>query len=492
VHCSEGMNKYTSYRVDVRVPPAGSGTRMEESGMLAHLRQQTAPSAVLRRYSDFLWLYERMHRERAGAVVPPLPEKQAVARFSAAFVEDRRVHLEQFLRRVAVHPELHDCPALDLFLRAEDAAFLMAKQSNSNSTGNTPYTFSPDPNSYAIQAPPKKDGIKKWFSEAKTSIAGDLVRSPDDDLFEEIERYVHNLDMQMRGVSQQASSLVRKGKEIANGLFEFGLAFNLLGQSESDGLGQALGKMGEAADRLSVLSAEHAEGEMARFEEPLRDYIKTVHAVKVALSRRHEKRVSYTARLAEVDAKKANLFRLRGQPGMEAKAYAAEMSLQRHQESVNVARDEFAAVSQRVLREVDRFKTEKAHEMRTTVLDYITLQVEYNRRMEEIWTNLIPQLSLDLDGNAKHTTYNPNVTVVDNLVSTSSNNTSAAGTAPTTFPSTMPPQPPLQPPPQPPMMGGSSSGGGWANSSGSTQPYGGSAPVAEPGVIQYRDPLPGL
>eukprot|EP00978_Attheya_sp_CCMP212_P029228 scaffold103334_cov48-Attheya_sp.AAC.1 len=388
------MNKYTSYRVDVRVPPAGSGTRMEESGMLAHLRQQTVvPSAVLRRYSDFLWLYERMHRERAGAVVPPLPEKQAVARFSAAFVEDRRIHLEQFLRRVA-------------------------------------------------------------------------------------------------GVSQQASSLVRKGKEIANGLFEFGLAFNLLGQSESDGLGQALGKMGEAADRLSVLSAEHAEGEMARFEEPLRDYIKTVHAVKVALSRRHEKRVSYTARLAEVDAKKANLFRLRGQPGMEAKAYAAEMSLQRHQESVDVARDEFAAVSQRVLREVDRFKTEKAHEMRTTVLDYITLQVEYNRRMEDIWTNLIPQLSLDLDGTPKNTTYNTNVTVTDNFVTTSSNTSSAAAAAASS--STMPPQPPLQPPPQPPIMGGSPGGGGWANSSGSAQPYGGSAPVAEPGVIQYRDPLPGL
>mmetsp|Transcript_3021 Transcript_3021/g.5486 ORF Transcript_3021/g.5486 Transcript_3021/m.5486 type:complete len:90 (-) Transcript_3021:125-394(-) len=67
-----------------------------------------------------------------------------------------------------------------------------------------------------------------------------------------------------------------------------------------------------------------------------------------------------------------------------------------------------------------------------------------------------------------------------------------AAAAATTLSSTMPPQPPLQPPPQPPIMGGSSGGGGWANSSGSAQPYGGSAPVAEPDVIQYRDPLPGL
>merc|ERR1712176_995012 len=116
---------------------------------------------------------------------------------------------------------------------------------------------------------PKKDGFKRWFAEAKTSMTGDLVRSPDDDLFEEIHRYVHGLDVQMKNVSTQASGLVRKGKEIANGLFEFGLAFNLLGQSEADALGDALCNMGETADKLSVLSAEHAEKEMSQFEEPL-------------------------------------------------------------------------------------------------------------------------------------------------------------------------------------------------------------------------------
>jgi sorting nexin-1/2 len=353
-------------------------------------------SAVLRRYSDFLWLYERLHVERAGAIVPPIPEKQPVGRFSPAFVEDRRVHLERFLRRVAVHPELADAPCLDTFLRADDVTFHAAKHAK----GQVMMSAS-QANIMSQSSPPKKEGIKRWFAEAKTSMTGDLVRSPDDDLFDEIHRYVHGLDNQMRNVSHQASGLVRKGKEIANGLFEFGLAFNLLGQSEADALGDALGKMGETADCLSVLSAEHAEKEMAQFEEPLQDYIKVIHAVKLALQRRHEKRLSYSTCLAEVEAKQSQLGKLRLQIGSEAKAYAAEMSLRRAQEAADVARDDFATVSQRVLREVDRFKREKAEDMRRTVLDYINLQVDYNKRMEEVWGTLIPQLErVQLDSNS--------------------------------------------------------------------------------------------
>jgi Vps5 C terminal like len=153
-----------------------------------------------------------------------------------------------------------------------------------------------------------------------------------------------------------------------------------------------LSEMGGTADRISVLSAEHAEREMREFEEPLQDYVKTIHAVKLALQRRQEKRVTYSTCLAEVEAKNVQLGKLRMQIGSEAKAYSTEMSLRRAQEAADVAREDFAVVSQRVLREVDRFKREKAEDMRRVVLDYINLQVEYNKRMEEVWATLIPKL----------------------------------------------------------------------------------------------------
>lgn len=459
VQHSEGMNKYTSYRVDVRPPAVNPGDSAQDV-----MLNNSAFSAVLRRYSDFLWLYERLHMEKAGGIIPPLPEKQPVGRFSPAFVEDRRRHLEVFIRRVAVHPELADAKALDTFLRADDVTFQAAKNAKSEiilaSSMAMTTTMAPKQN---------QNSFKRWFAEAKTSISGDLVRSPDDDLFEEIQRYVHGLDTQMKNVSGQATGLVRKGKEIANGLFEFGLAFNLLGQSEADALGDALSQMGETADRLSVLSADHAEKEMSQFEEPLQDYIKTIHAVKLALQRRHDKRLTYSTCLSEVEAKQSNLAKLRATPGQEAKAYAAEMSLRRATEATNVASEDFAAVSQRVLREVDRFKREKAEDMRRTVLDYINLQVEYNKKTEEIWSTLIPQLErVQLDSNS-------------NAV---------------TAPSQAPPQPPVQQqiqqqaPPQPVAPQQQQQQQYMASNNGTN--FSPQAPFADPSMIsvQYRNPPP--
>jgi len=426
------MNKYTSYRVDVR------------STNSSDLQTTQAFSAVLRRYSDFLWLYEKLQEERAGAIVPPLPEKQPVGRFSPAFVEARRKELERFLRRVALHPELQDSTSLDTFLRADDVTFQATKHSKANVVLQQS-TMGAASNMMPMAAPPqvarpKKEGIKRWFAETKTSISGDLVKSPDDELFEEIQRYVHGLDTQMKNVATQATGLVRKGKEIANGMFEFGLAFNVLGQSEADALGDALCKLGETADRLSVLSAEHADQEAAQFEDPLVDMIKRIHAVKLALHKRHEKRLTYSTCLQSVESKQTQLAKLRAQIGMEAKAYATEMSLRRAQETAEVARQDFATVSQRVLREVDRFKRETVEDMRRTVLEYVRLQVDYNKRMEGIWATLIPELErVQLD---------PNANVVGSSSNGGSNSMSAASMGPPIHSQPIPPNPQQAMPPQ--------------------------------------------
>lgn len=171
VQHAEGVNKYTSYRVDVR--PQNSDLSSTQNF-----------SAVLRRYSDFLWLYEKLQTERSGTIVPPLPGKSPVGRFNPAFVEARRRELERFLRRSAVHPELQDCPCLDVFLRADDVTFYAAKNSKSDSVGvmqqsgmigmaNNMLGTTQMPTS-----PTKKEGFKRWFAETKTSISGDLVSKP--------------------------------------------------------------------------------------------------------------------------------------------------------------------------------------------------------------------------------------------------------------------------------------------------------------------------
>lgn len=74
---------------------------------------------VKRRYRDFLWLYNTMHGNNPGVVVPPPPEKQALNRFETNFVESRRQALEKMLNKIAAHPTLQHDPDLKLFLESE-------------------------------------------------------------------------------------------------------------------------------------------------------------------------------------------------------------------------------------------------------------------------------------------------------------------------------------------------------------------------------------
>jgi len=201
-----------------------------------------------------------------------------------------------------------------------------------------------------------------------------------------------SLESQMKVVVKHTQSLVKKGRETATGLFEFGLAFTLLGQSEEDDLGGALTQVGHTADSLSVLSTTQAEMESKQFESPLIDYIRLIGSVKAALKQRENKLVSFSAATADLTGKRSSLAKVQGVAGKEEKVVAAEAAVKASEEALAASEQEFKGCSKRCLREVARFKEEKAVDMRKTVLDYINLQIEYNKRMEETWTALVPQL----------------------------------------------------------------------------------------------------
>jgi sorting nexin-1/2 len=60
-----------------------------------------------------------LHNNVPGTIVPPPPEKQAVGRFNADFVESRRQALERMLNKIAAHPALQRDSDLKLFLESE-------------------------------------------------------------------------------------------------------------------------------------------------------------------------------------------------------------------------------------------------------------------------------------------------------------------------------------------------------------------------------------
>ena len=83
---------------------------------------QAGSFSVLRRYSDFLWLYETLSLNNPGVVVPPVPEKSPFGRFEDTFVQQRRLGLEKCINKMSNHPVLAKDADLKMFLESDSFA----------------------------------------------------------------------------------------------------------------------------------------------------------------------------------------------------------------------------------------------------------------------------------------------------------------------------------------------------------------------------------
>ncbi|KAJ0406251.1 hypothetical protein ATCC90586_008209 [Pythium insidiosum] len=365
----EGMNAYISYKIST-----------------ATNRPQFTKSAfsVIRRYSDFVWLHANLSAMYPGVVVPPLPEKLLVGRFSPEFIESRRRALQLFLQRCSMHPELQHSEHLTTFLEASDELLT---------------TFKSDPkNDIAKHA---RGSIFQWLDETVTTISStlgaantgsNLEKSAADVEVEEMMAYIDGLEPIMTGLHKHAHGLTKRAREIADGLFEFGVAYALLGKTEENpSLQEALREVGQCSDRLSLLAAEHAEKEALHFEEPIMDYIRLVGAVKAALLKRNEVRCSYANAAADLEAKSALVQKmLKQKSASEEKFQLAESDVMKAQQRVDDAKLEFDIVTERVMREVERFKREKMADFKRIILDFVQLQIEYSKKVEYEWNTIIP------------------------------------------------------------------------------------------------------
>jgi len=337
---------------------------------------------VIRRFSDFAWLKEQLEAHYPGVIVPPLPDKIVVGRFSDEFVESRRRGLEKFLNALASHVLLKESQSLRVFLEASEEAFARHRATSSTAAESS-----------------MASGFWEWASEAGAKLTGTPSRStlrertPEDDRFDEAKRYVDGFEPHIGAVAKRAADLVARNKEVANGLFEFGLAFSLLGQSEHGQLGTAMSQLGHCVDRLSVLAAEEADKEAVLFVEPVKHYVRLVQCVKQALDARTQRQKAYEAALADVMAKRLNKSRLQAQPNApQDRLHAAEQEVVRAEAKAEGAKEEFDLVTRRVLVEVERWKREKLVDFKAFVLEYVQLQIEHNQRVEEAWRSVLPDL----------------------------------------------------------------------------------------------------
>ncbi|KAK3026713.1 hypothetical protein RJ639_041326 [Escallonia herrerae] len=359
-----GVQAYISYKVITK-------TNLPE--------YQGLEKIVIRRYSDFVWLRDRLFEKYKGIFIPPLPEKSTVEkfRFTAEFIEMRRQALDIFVNRIASHHELQQSEDLRIFLQADEQTMERARSQESGIFKKKPAD------------------LMQIFKDVQSRVSDVVLgkEKPVEELnpdFEKLKRYVFELEDHLAEAQKHAYRLVKRHRELGQSLSDFGRAVKLLGACEGEALGKAFAELGAKSEMLSVKLQKEAQHLLMNFEEPLKDYVRAVHSVKGTIAERaaafrQHCELAETIKLKEIDLNKLRLTR-------SERTADAEHEYEELKADGEEARRRFETIVRLMNEEMVRFQEEKTLDMGLAFHEFAKGQSRLANGIADAWRSLLPKL----------------------------------------------------------------------------------------------------
>ncbi|KAI0255922.1 Vps5 C terminal like-domain-containing protein [Lactifluus subvellereus] len=301
--------------------------------------------SVLRRYSDFLWLYETLSINNPGVVVPPVPEKSPFGRFDDQFVQQRRSALENCINKIANHPVLCKDADLKLFLESD--------------------TFSLDIKHRKAEIANERGGLMASIGQ---SITGPRFVEMDE-WFDRQKAYLDVLESQLRGLIKAIDIVSRQRNELACAVGEFAQTVSDLATSD---LGQSLSQSLEALAELECKAQEtgsaQARADQATLLSTADEYARLVNSVRMAFSSRV--RVYHAWQNADAELRRIKQTyernRAQGKIAPERLGYSYSQIGEAERRALE-AKQEFEHVSRLVKTEVARFEQERIEDFKKSL-----------------------------------------------------------------------------------------------------------------------------
>ncbi|KAF2307653.1 hypothetical protein GH714_030603 [Hevea brasiliensis] len=348
VKLGNGVQAYISYRVITK-------TNFPE--------YQGPEKIVIRRYSDFVWLRDRLLKKKF--------------RFSAEFIELRRQALDIFVNRIALHHELQQSEDLRTFLQADEETM---ERLRSQETG----IFKKKP-----------ADLMQIFKEVQTKVS-DVVLGKEKPVeesnpeYEKLKNYIFELENHLSEAQKHAYRLVKRHRELGQSLSDFGKAVKLLGACEGDALGKAFSDLGAKSETLSVRLQKEAHQLLMNFEEPLKDYVRAVQSIKATIAERanafrHQCELAETIKLKEINLDK--LMLTRSDKVGEAELEYRELKLESEE-----ATRRFENIVRVMNEEMVRFQDQKTLDMGIAFHEFAKGQARLANNIADAWRSLLPKL----------------------------------------------------------------------------------------------------
>ncbi|PQE32678.1 sorting nexin 3 protein [Rutstroemia sp. NJR-2017a WRK4] len=342
---------------------------------------------VTRRYRDFLWLYNSLHANNPGIVVPPPPEKQAVGRFDTNFVESRRAALERMLNKTAAHPTLQHDGDLKLFLESE--------------------AFNVDVK-HKERKEPSLGESKGMFSGLGISVGGGGKFVEHDDWFHERRIYLDALENQLKALLKAMDVVVTQRKGLAEAAGDFSGSLRALSAVElSASLSGPLESLADLQIRIRELYDRQAQQDVLTLGITIDEYIRLIGSIKQAFTSRQNAYHSWHSAEASLQKRKATQEKLLRQgKSQQDRLNQMQGEVADAEKKVHQARLLFEDMGRLMKTELDRFEREKVEDFKSAVETFLESAVEAQKELIELWETFLMQLDAEED---EHAFYKPPV-----------------------------------------------------------------------------------
>ncbi|XP_059659844.1 sorting nexin 2A-like [Cornus florida] len=405
-----GGNNYVTYLITTR-------TNLPEFGGSEFI--------VRRRFRDVVTLSDRLSEAYRGFFVPPRPDKSVVesqVMQKQEFVEQRRVALEKYLRRLAVHPVIKKSDELRVFLQVQgklplptttdvasrmlDGAAKLPKQL----FGDSASVIGPQD---VVQ--PAKGGrdLLRIFKELKQSVTNDWggsrppVEEEDKEFLEKKEK-LHFLEQQLSNASKQAEALVKAQKDMGETMGELGLAFIKLTKfenveavfntqriraSDMKNVATAAVKASRFYRGLSAQTVEHLD--------TLHEYLGLMLAVHTAFSDRSSALLTVQTILSELSSLHSRAEKLEaasstmfgGDKSRIQKREELKETIKITEDAKNCAISEYERIKENNKIEHERFERERQADFVNMLKGFVINQVAYTEKIGNEWAKVAEETS---------------------------------------------------------------------------------------------------
>ncbi|KAF2741903.1 Vps5-domain-containing protein [Sporormia fimetaria CBS 119925] len=340
----------------------GSHTEYSVSTKTSSKGYRNPEFTVSRRYRDFLWLYNQLHNNNPGVIIPPPPEKNAMSRFDAEFVESRRAALERMLNKIAAHPVLQHDSDLKLFLESE--------------------AFSLDIKNKERKDPGLGGEGKGMFGGMLSGGGGKFIEH--DDWFHDRRIYLDALENQLKALLKSMDTVVAQRKGLAEVAGEFSASLHSLAAVElAPSLSDPLDSLSDIQLRIRELYQRQAQQDVLTFGIVIDEYIRLIGSVKTAFQQRQKAYHTWHSAESDLQKKKATHDKLLRQGrSQQDRLNQVGAEVQDAEKRVHQARLLFEDMGRLMRGELERFEKEKVEDFKSGVETYLESAVEAQK---EVW-----------------------------------------------------------------------------------------------------------